>query len=93
MSGVWVEKSVLMTDEECAVEAIEAIGGRVLSSTPSSLSSRRWPAFHVEQATWSLHTFTAAATAAVFDGWNNSTLHEEAVSHAEASTDTEEAAE
>ena len=38
MSGVWVEKSVLMTDEECAVEAIEAIGGRVLSSTSSSLS-------------------------------------------------------
>ena len=27
MSGVWVEKSVLMTDEECAIEAIEAIGG------------------------------------------------------------------
>ena len=38
MSGVWVEKSVLMTDEECAIEAIEAIGGRVLSSSSSSLS-------------------------------------------------------
>ena len=40
MSGVWVEKSVLMTDEECAIEAIEAIGGRVLSSTSSSFHSQ-----------------------------------------------------
>ena len=56
MSGVWVEKSVLMTDEECAIEAIEAIGGRVLHQHRHPSLSDWWSEFHVEQTTWPLHT-------------------------------------
>ncbi len=32
MSGVWTEKSVPMTDHECAVEALEEVGATILQA-------------------------------------------------------------
>jgi len=40
MSGVWTEKSVPMTDHECAIEALEGIGGTILASNPNHIRLR-----------------------------------------------------
>ena len=40
MSGVWREKSVPMTDHECAVEALEAIGATILASNENQVRIR-----------------------------------------------------
>jgi hypothetical protein len=40
MSGVWTEKSVPMTDHECAVEALEAVGGTILASNQNHIRLR-----------------------------------------------------
>ena len=32
MSGVWTERSIPMTDHECAVEALEEVGATILAS-------------------------------------------------------------
>jgi hypothetical protein len=37
MSGVWTEKSVPMTDHECAVEALEEVGATILASNENHL--------------------------------------------------------
>ena len=48
MSGVWTEKSVPMTDHECAVEALEAVGGTILASNQNHIRLR------VEGQEWSV---------------------------------------
>lgn len=40
MSGVWIEKSVPMTDHECAVEALEEIGATILASNQNQIRVR-----------------------------------------------------
>jgi len=40
MSGVWTEKSVPMTDHECAVEALEEIGATILASNQNQIRIR-----------------------------------------------------
>ena len=40
MSGVWTEKSVPMTDHECAVEALEAVGGTILANNQNHIRLR-----------------------------------------------------
>lgn len=40
MSGVWTEKSVPMTDHECAVEALEEIGATILASNKNQIRIR-----------------------------------------------------
>ena len=40
MSGVWTEKSVPMTDNECAVEALEEIGATILASNQNQIRIR-----------------------------------------------------
>ena len=40
MSGVWTEKSVPMTDHECAVEALEVVGGTILASNQNHIRLR-----------------------------------------------------
>ena len=40
MSGVWTEKSVPMTDHECAVEALEEIGATILASNENLIRIR-----------------------------------------------------
>ena len=40
MSGVWTEKSVPMTDHECAIEALEAVGGTILASNQNHIRLR-----------------------------------------------------
>ena len=40
MSGVWIEKSVPMTDHECAVEALEEIGATILASNENQVRIR-----------------------------------------------------
>ena len=37
MSGVWTERSVPMTDHECAVEALEEVGATILASNENHL--------------------------------------------------------
>ena len=40
MSGVWTERSVPMTDHECAVEALEEIGATILASNDHQIRIR-----------------------------------------------------
>jgi len=40
MSGVWTEKTVPMTDYECAFEALKAVGGTILASNPNHIRLR-----------------------------------------------------
>ena len=40
MSGVWRERSVPMTDHECAVEALEEIGATILASNENQVRIR-----------------------------------------------------
>ena len=40
MSGVWTERSVPMTDHECAVEAMEEIGATILASNNNQIRIR-----------------------------------------------------
>ena len=40
MSGVWTERSVPMTDHECAVEALEEIGATILASNNNQIRLR-----------------------------------------------------
>ena len=46
MSGVWTEKSVPMTDHECAIDALEQCGVTVLSQNPNliriNINGREW---------------------------------------------------
>ena len=37
MSGVWTERSIPMTDHECAVEALEEVGATILSSNQNQI--------------------------------------------------------
>ena len=40
MSGVWTEKSVPMTDHECAVEALEEVGATILAKNQNQIRIR-----------------------------------------------------
>ena len=40
MSGVWRERSVPMTDHECAVEALEGVGATILASNENQVRIR-----------------------------------------------------
>lgn len=40
MSGVWIEKSVPMTDHDCAVEALEEVGATILASNDNHVRLR-----------------------------------------------------
>ena len=40
MSGVWTERSVPMTDHECAVEALEEVGATILASNQNQIRIR-----------------------------------------------------
>ena len=40
MSGVWTERSIPMTDHECAVEALEEIGATILASNSNQIRIR-----------------------------------------------------
>lgn len=40
MSGVWIERSIPMTDHECAVEALEEIGATILASNQNQIRIR-----------------------------------------------------
>ena len=40
MSGVWTERSIPMTDHECAVEALEEIGATILASNQNQIRIR-----------------------------------------------------
>jgi len=40
MSGVWTEKSVPMTDHECAVEALEGVGAAILAKNQNQIRIR-----------------------------------------------------
>ena len=40
MSGVWTERSVPMTDHECAVDALEEIGATILASNDHQIRIR-----------------------------------------------------
>ena len=40
MSGVWTERSIPMTDHECAVEALEEVGATILASNQNQIRIR-----------------------------------------------------
>lgn len=40
MSGVWTERSIPMTDHECAVEALEEVGATILVSNQNQIRIR-----------------------------------------------------
>ena len=40
MSGVWTEKSVPMTDHECAIEALEEVGATILANNQNHIRIR-----------------------------------------------------
>ena len=40
MSGVWTEKSVPMTDHECAVEALKEVGATIIASNQNQIQVR-----------------------------------------------------
>ena len=40
MSGVWTERSIPMTDHECAVEALEEVGATILASNQYQIRIR-----------------------------------------------------
>lgn len=40
MSGVWTERSIPMTDHECAVEALEEVGATILASNKNQIRIR-----------------------------------------------------
>ena len=48
MSGVWTEKSVPMTDHECAIEALEEVGATILASNQNHIRIR------IQGQEWSL---------------------------------------
>ena len=48
MSGVWTEKSVPMTDHECAIEALEEVGATILANNQNHIRSR------IQGQEWSL---------------------------------------
>ena len=52
MSGVWREQSVPMTDRECALLALEAIGANVINHSETqcslSISGRSWTMSHTK---------------------------------------------
>ena len=40
MSGVWTERSIPMTDHECAIEALEEVGATILASNQNQIRIR-----------------------------------------------------